>query len=254
MRLPATRTVRHAKRISRLYVEHDLSGSTLALDEREAHYLGHVLRLQRDDRLVVFNGRGTERDARVQTLSRRFAELELGAALDPLPEPALGIVLVQAIAKADAMDLIVQKATELGVRLILPAYTAHGVVRLDAARAERRVEHWLRIAQSACEQCGRHRPPDIAPPEPLERALARVPHDYLKLTLALGAPARFDELPEPVAGVALVVGPEGGFSDADWAALDAGDCRPVALGPRVLRAETAAIAACVAVQTRWGDL
>lgn len=244
----------HSKRISRLFIERDLAGATLALDEREAHYLGHVLRLKRGDRLVAFNGRGAEREASVQILGRRGAELELGAERDVLPEPPLRIALVQAIAKADAMDTIVQKATELGIRAILPAYTDYSVVRLDAARVERRVEHWTRIAQSACEQCGRHRPPEIMPPEPLADALARVPHDYLKVTLDIGAATRFDELPEPAGGIALLVGPEGGLSAGDLAAADAAACRRVALGPRVLRCETAAIAACIAAQARWGDL
>src|SRR5215468_9761740 len=155
------------RRVPRLFLERDLSGDKLALDEGEAHYLGHVLRLKRGDELVAFNGLGTERLASVVSLQRRGAELELRATGDALPASRLELTLVQALPKSDAMDLIVQKATELGARAIVPVYTEFGVVKLDAERAERRVEHWRKIAQSACEQCGRHTPPTIAAPAEL---------------------------------------------------------------------------------------
>ena len=154
-------------RSPRLYVELELDGTTLALDESGAHYLGHVLRLKRGDRLVVFNGRGTEREASVDSLQRRGAQLALAAARAPLPESPLDLTLVQALAKSDAMDLIVQKATELGARALVPVYTEFSVVKLDDERSERRVDHWRKIARSACEQCGRHTPPRIEPPRTL---------------------------------------------------------------------------------------
>jgi len=156
--------VAQRRRIPRLYLERDLSGDTLTLDEREAHYLGHVLRLERGDELVAFNGRGTERRATVGSLQRRGAELELRTSVDALPASQLELTLIQALPKSDAMDLIVQKATELGASAIVPVYTEFSVVKLDAERAERRVEHWLKIAQSACEQSGRHVPPTITAP------------------------------------------------------------------------------------------
>ena len=148
--------------LPRLFVEHELDGDTVTLDEREAHYLGHVLRLKRGDSLVAFNGRGTERVAAIGALQRRGAVLELNAVHTPLPESRLELTLIQALPKSDAMDLVVQKATELGVQTIVPAITEFSVVRLDTERSERRVDHWRKIARSSCEQCGRHRPPTIA--------------------------------------------------------------------------------------------
>jgi 16S rRNA (uracil1498-N3)-methyltransferase len=240
-------------RAPRLFLERDLVGAIVKLDDREAHYLGNVLRLKRGDEVVAFNGRGDERHARVAAVTRRNAELTLGPALAVQPESALAITLVQSLAKAEAMDLVVQKATELGVRDILPVYSDHSVVKLDTERRERRVEHWNRIARSACEQSGRHRPPQIAAPEPLPACLARLrPDANLLLALDPQSPLRLADLPVATA-VTFAIGPEGGFGTTDLAALDAAGFRRVGLGHRVLRTETAAIAACAAAQARWGD-
>jgi 16S rRNA (uracil1498-N3)-methyltransferase len=241
------------RRGPRLFLERDLSGDKLALDEREAHYLGHVLRLERGDELVAFDGRGTERRATVSSLQRRGAELELRETLDALPESRLEITLVQALPKSDAMDLIVQKATELGARAILPVYTEFSVVKLDAERAERRVEHWRRIAQSACEQCGRHVPPSIGAPGALPEALEPLTSADKRLALDLDASARLADVAAPARHVAVAVGPEGGFGANDWRRLDAAGFARVGLGPRVLRAETAALAVCAVAQSLWGD-
>jgi 16S rRNA (uracil1498-N3)-methyltransferase len=241
------------RRVPRLFLERDLSGDKLALDEREAHYLGHVLRLKRGDELVAFNGLGTERLASVGTLHRRGAELELRATVDALPASRLELTLVQALPKSDAMDLIVQKATELGAHAIVPVHTELSVVKLDAERAERRVEHWRRIAQSACEQCGRHVPPTIREPKPLAEALDTVAAD-VRLALDPDARARLVDVAAPARQVAVAVGPEGGFGASDWRRLDAVRFARVGLGPRVLRAETAAFAVCAVAQSLWGDL
>ena len=242
-------------RSPRLYIERELAGTSLALDQSEAHYLGHVLRLARGDRLVVFNGRGTERDASVDSLQRRGATLALAATRSPLPEPSLDLTLIQALPKSDAMDLIVQKATELGVRTLVPVYTEHSVVKLDSERSERRVEHWRKIARSACEQCGRHTPPHIEPAAPLAAALEAL-REAPKKRLALDPSAQpsLAEQAAPSRGLMVAVGPEGGFAATDWRRLDAAAFARVTLGPRVLRAETAALAVCAIAQARWGDL
>jgi 16S rRNA (uracil1498-N3)-methyltransferase len=238
----------------RLYIERELDGDNLTLDDREAHYLGHVLRLQRGDQLLVFNGRGTERQASVEALQRRGATLALAAAHAPLPESSLDLTLVQALPKSDAMDFIVQKATELGVRSLVPVYTEFSVVKLDSERAARRLDHWQRIAQSACEQCGRHRPPRIEPPAPLAEALRALPSGGTRSALDPAAErALQDHSPRAIALV-VAVGPEGGFGPADWRRLDAAQFERVTLGPRVLRAETAALAICAIAESRWGDL
>jgi 16S rRNA (uracil1498-N3)-methyltransferase len=140
-----------------------------------------VLRLQRGDELIAFNGHGEERHAVVSALQRRGAVLELRAAHAALPESPLDLTLVQALPKADAMDLIVQKATELGARTIVPVYAEFSVVRIDGERLDRRVEHWRRIAQSACEQSGRHTPPAIAVPASLQEGIARLSPAAAKL-------------------------------------------------------------------------
>ncbi|HEX5047901.1 MAG TPA: 16S rRNA (uracil(1498)-N(3))-methyltransferase [Gammaproteobacteria bacterium] len=241
------------RRVPRLFLERELSGDTLPLDEREAHYLGHVLRLQRGDELVAFNGRGAERRASVRALHRRGAELDLGEERNALPESPLDLTLVQAIVKADAMDLIVQKSTELGVRTIRPVFTEFSVVKLDDERAERRVEHWRKIAQSACEQCGRHAPPLVAAPSDLRASCETLPAAVRRLALDLDARATLARVEPRPAALAIAVGPEGGFGNDDWRRLDAAGFERVGLGPRVLRAETAALAACGLAQSLWGD-
>jgi len=241
-------------KVTRLFVDHDLAGDTLPLDEGEAHYLGHVLRLRRGDELIAFNGRGEERHAFVSTVQRRGAVLELRAEHAAVPESPLDLTLVQALPKADAMDLVVQKATELGARTIVPVYAEFSVVRIDGERLERRVEHWRRIAQSACEQCGRHTPPRIVVPATLQDGLHELPHEVAKFALDPTAEARLAAVPHPANGIVVAVGPEGGFAPSDWRQLDASGFVRTTLGPRVLRAETAAITACAVAQALWGDL
>ncbi len=241
-------------RLPRLYVERELEGEGLALNEREAHYLGHVLRLAPGDQLVVFNGRGTERQASVGSLQRRGALLSLTVTHTPLPESTLDLTLVQALPKSDAMDLIVQKATELGASAVVPVYTEFSVVKLDAERSERRVDHWRKIAQSACEQCGRHRPPRIEAPAPLAAGLEALPSGGSRLALEPGAERSLAAHTLAAHAVVVAVGPEGGFGPADWRRLDRAQFTQVSLGARVLRAETAAIALCAVAQSRWGDL
>src|SRR5262252_6458474 len=212
----------HKRRVPRLFLERDLGGDKLVLDEREAHYLGHVLRLKRGDELVAFNGLGTERWASVASLQRRGAELELRAAVDALPASRLELTLVQALPKSDAMDLIVQKATELGALAIVPVYTEFSVVKLDAERAERRVDHWRKIAQSACEQCGRHVPPTILEARPLAEALETLTVADTRLALDPDARQRLADVSASAPRVAVAIGPEGGFGASDWRRLDAG--------------------------------
>jgi 16S rRNA (uracil1498-N3)-methyltransferase len=241
-------------RSPRLFIERDLDGTSLALDEAEAHYLSHVLRLERGDTLVVFNGRGAEREASVSAVQRRGATLALHDAREPKAESPLDLTLVQALPKSDAMDLIVQKVTELGVRALVPVYTEFSVVKLDAERSERRLDHWRKIARSACEQCGRHAPPRIEAPAPLFAALEALPAPSQRLALEPSAESGLAEHAAPADGLVVAVGPEGGFAGADWRRLDGAGFVRVTLGPRVLRAETAAIAVCAITQARWGDL
>jgi 16S rRNA (uracil1498-N3)-methyltransferase len=238
---------------SRLYLDDDLQGSEVEISDRTAHYLGHVLRLKQGDRIVVFNGRGSERLAVVKSLARKRPELSLVDQLSPLAEPKLELTLIQALIKADAMDLIVQKAAELGVQSLLTVKTDFSVIKLDQSRAERRLAHWHKIAQSACEQSGRHTPPHIAVADSLSACLAALPDGCLRIAFHPTATRVFTQLVPAAQSVCILIGPEGGFSESDLAAIAAAGFEFVALGPRILRADTAAIAACSMAQLLWGD-
>ena len=238
-------------RVSRLYLDADLNQDEIALPSREAHYLSHVLRLKPGEQVIVFNGRGAERRAVVKSLAKRRPELTLTEQLVPLAEPEFELTLVQALVKSDAMDLIVQKAVELGVRNIVALRTDFSVIKLDRERAARRIAHWHKIAQSACEQSGRHRPPEISIAASLREAV--LPGAARRIVLQPDAPAALRDLEPRPASVCVLVGPEGGFSPADLEQIDAGGFHAVGFGPRVLRADTAAIVACAAIQLLWGD-
>lgn len=251
---PGSRAATPHGRVPRLFLATDLTGTRVTLASADAHYLGTVLRMRKGAQVTVFNGRGDERLATIERLDRRQAELGLGARLAALPEPAVETTLIQALVKNDAMDLIVQKATELGVSRIHAVQTEHSVVRRDAPRADRRLAHWQRIAQSACEQSGRHSPPVLAAYASLSECFSGLPNDTLKLALDPHAPSVGRALPRAAARVCLLVGPEGGFSTADRVQINAAEFTAIRLGPRTLRAETAAIAACVFTALEWGDL
>jgi 16S rRNA (uracil1498-N3)-methyltransferase len=243
---------RSRKSSKRVFVDAPLDSRKLNLDQEQAHYLGRVLRCREGDEIVVFNARGLERAARIESLGRNRPAVVLGATLDPLPEPEMPVLLLQALVKSDAMDLIVQKATELGARSILATRTEFSVVRLDADRRPKRLAHWHRIAASACEQSGRHRPPDIEIFDSLGEAVAALPENCARIAFVPGAAAA----PGAVDAdrLCLAVGPEGGFSTGEASWLESHGFALCSLGPRTLRADTAAVAARTAAQLLSGDL
>jgi len=247
-----------SRKPARLFVDAPLEAATLALDADQAHYLGRVLRCRAGEAIVVFNARGSERSAVIDSLGKSRPSITLGPAVAPLPEPATPILLLQALVKSDAMDLIVQKATELGVDTIYATRTEFGVVRLDAERSERRLGHWRRIAASACEQSGRHRPPRLHVFASLDEAIDAVPGGYEKTAFDVGAreplAPRGTPAPDGSSGLCLAVGPEGGFSPDEIELFKARGFGVRSLGPRTLRAETAAIAALACAQLIGGDL
>lgn len=239
---------------ARLFVDGTLGNDELALEERTAHYIGHVLRLAAGAEVVVFNGTGTERRATIERLTRRECRLRLRETIIPLPESPASITLIQGLIKPDRMDMIVQKATELGVTRVVVAKTEFSAVKLDAERAARKLVHWQRIAESACEQSGRHRPTSIEYCRSLADAIAGRPETEQRIALHAAADGA-TALPDASAGgVALIVGPEGGFSPTEIELLVGSGCRLARLGRRTLRAETAAIVVCAIAQMRWGDL
>jgi 16S rRNA (uracil1498-N3)-methyltransferase len=256
-------------RLTRIHVDLPLSGGgEIDLPEAAAAHLTRVLRLTAGARVVAFDGRGGEWDAQLSAVTRHGARLALLAHRDVERESPLRTVLLQAIARGDKMDFVVQKATELGVTEVVPVLSRRGNVRLDADQAARKREHWQAVAASACEQCGRNRVPAVALPLALPAALAALrdtaaARDSGVQTLKLLLAAATDEatLPgllanlSPAAGttVALLAGPEGGFDPEEEQMAALAGFRACRLGPRVLRSETAALAALAALQAIAGD-
>lgn len=241
-------------RLTRSYVDLPLAaGAEVHLPEDAAGHLVRVLRLQAGDACVLFNGDGRDYDARIVVAGKREARAEIIAARPVANESPLRITLLQGIARGDKMDWILQKATELGVARILPVDSERSEVKLDAARAQKRLAHWREVVVSACEQSGRAVVPDVLAPQPLAQAapfqegrgLLLDPQGTSSLA-TLGGQA-FD-------ACTLAIGPEGGWSPRDRGQLDAAGYEGMRLGPRILRTETAGIAAVAALQAWRGDL
>jgi len=230
-------------------------GARVELPRELAHHLGRVLRLSDGAMVSLFDGSGPAWLARLQLSGSGPALAEVMAALDGDRESPLRVVLGQGLSSGERMDLTVQKAVELGVAGIAPLTTSRSVVRLAGERAERRREHWQRIAIAACEQCKRSTLPSVAAIRSLHEWLTSLPAEAPKWLLCAQQGQRLADLPQPAPGRTgyLLAGPEGGFSDAERTlAIDAGFV-PLHLGPRVLRTETAALAALAAMQVVWGD-
>jgi len=219
----------------------------------QAHHVARVLRLAEGDALTLFNGDGSEYDAVVARMARDAVTVKISGARSAAREPALEIVLGQALSSGERMDYTVQKAVELGVAAIHPLAASRSVVRLDAARAEKRVAHWQSVAIAACEQSGRNRIPPVAPVMPLESWLGQGAATALRLLLSPHGETRMRDLARPDGAIVLLAGPEGGFTQEEEALARRSGCTPVRLGPRVLRTETAAVAALAAMQALWGD-
>lgn len=239
-------------RISRLYLQAGLNpGATLHLDEESGHYLRTVLRLKQGFELTVFNGDGHEYAARVETIGRDGVWLSIGPGCWRDAESPLGTHLGLGISRGERMDYAIQKSVELGVNRITPLFTEHCVVRLEEDRKDSRHRHWLKIIRAACEQCGRNRLPVLDQPRQLADWLPQA--NGLRLFLDPQGSASLAELCVPDKHVTLLSGPEGGFAETERVQARRAGFIPVRLGPRILRTETAVLAALAAVQTRWGD-
>ena len=241
---------------TRLFVSGDLSnGSELILEGERAHYLGRVLRRRAGERIFVFNRECGEWAADVVRVAKDTVVLRIGDPQATNTESALKVHLVQGVSRGERMDFVVQKATELGVKRITPVLTEHGVVRLEDERAQKRQAHWQGIAESACEQSGRTRPPLIDTPTALGSWLDHNQSiDSTELILRPTAPTPLTAIEVPTPKLCLLVGPEGGFSDHECGAAEAAGFVAASLGPRTLRTETAAVAAIAIAQHTWGDM
>ena len=243
-------------RVTRCHVDLPLQvGADLALPERAANHLVRVLRLREGDACVLFNGDGHDYPARLAAIGKREARVEVLAREPVANESPLRIVLLQGIARGEKMDLILQKATELGVAAIIPVMAERTEVKLDAERTAKRMTHWRSVVVSACEQSGRASIPGLAQPLGLAQGAAAIAEDCMKLTLDLLGEDSLASLHAPASRrVAVAIGPEGGWSPRDRETLRQAGFGGLRLGPRILRTETAGLAAIAALQSRFGDL
>ncbi|HSN21370.1 MAG TPA: 16S rRNA (uracil(1498)-N(3))-methyltransferase [Usitatibacter sp.] len=226
-------------------------GAQFALAPEAAQHVSKALRLKVGDALTVFDGRGGEFEAVIQRIDRDRVDVKVGAARDVERESALAIGLAQGLPEADKMDWIIQKAVELGVAWIQPLVCDRSVVRLSGERAARREAHWRRVALAACEQSGRNRIPEVRPTLGFQSWIA-VPSDLPRWMLKPDAPRLADHAP-PGSPFELLVGPEGGLSERELDLALLRGCEPLSLGPRILRTETAPLAALAAIHALWGD-
>ncbi len=230
------------------------AGANCELPPDAAHHASRVLRLRVGDAVQIFDGLGNALDATLHAISGKRVLLGNLQTCMPTQAEGLRIVLAQAMCSSEKMDWVIQKATELGAAEIIPIQTQRSVARLAASRADKRALHWHNVAVAACEQCGRNELPRLQAPQEL--------HEWLqamrgvagsKFILLPGGAAGLQTQPRPQGSTTLLIGPEGGFTADEANIAQQAGFVPLLLGPRVLRTETAAIAAIAAVQTLWGD-
>jgi 16S rRNA (uracil1498-N3)-methyltransferase len=239
-------------RIPRIYVDLPLEpDARLELPAAQARHISQVLRLPPDAPLVLFNGDGQDYPAHLTRADRNGASVLVGPPGSPEPLAPLDIHLAIGVSKGERMDYALQKSVELGVGRITPLFTERSQVRLSGPRLERRLDHWRGILIAACEQSGRRRLAHLATAEAYSDWLAG--HTGGGLLLDPEAPRPLTALPAPGAAVTLLIGPEGGLSPCERASACALGFDGVSLGPRILRTETAPLAAIAVIQALWGD-
>ncbi|WP_420009321.1 16S rRNA (uracil(1498)-N(3))-methyltransferase [Xanthomonas sacchari] len=242
-------------RLTRCHVELPLhAGAEVALPDDVANHLLRVLRLREGDPCVLFNGDGCDYDAELLQAGKRNASVRIGAARPADNESPLAITLLQGVARGEKMDLILQKATELGVAAIVPVWAERTEVKLDAARVDKRVAHWRSVVIAACEQSGRARVPQLSAPLALADAAGAAADSPCRLILDPQGEQRLRSLAIGGDAATIAIGPEGGWSPRDRATLEAAGFVGLRLGPRILRTETAGLAAIAALQAHHGDL
>ncbi|XOZ35086.1 16S rRNA (uracil(1498)-N(3))-methyltransferase [Halomonadaceae bacterium KBTZ08] len=238
-------------RIPRIHTPEPLCPGEHTLDGNAAHHAGTVLRLAAGDRMVVFNGDGLDYPAEILEAGRKRLTLRIETPYDPGTESPLAITLGQVISRGDRMDYAIQKATEMGATTIQPLDSARCEVRLNPERERKRLRNWQQVAISAAEQCGRARIPTIQSPMKLGDWLTDRDEEVALVLHHEGQPPSAQAI-KP-ASVALLIGPEGGLNDDELTSAANAGFAPLALGPRVLRTETAPVAAIGLCQWLWGD-
>ena len=240
-------------RLPRIHIDQALqAGARVELEPGQAHYIARVLRMRAGDALILFNGAGGQYPATLEAVGKHAVVVTTGEFEPVERESPLALHLGIAVSRGDRMDWVVQKATELGVHAITPLLSERTEVKLKGEREAKKLRHWQQVAISACEQCGRNRLPVVHPLQPLQDWCQRVEADA-RLVLDPEADSSDPGAAAP-ASIALLVGPEGGFSAAEIAAAATAGFHSLQLGPRVLRTETAPLAAIALLQARWGDM
>jgi 16S rRNA (uracil1498-N3)-methyltransferase len=238
----------------RLFIAQPLvTGDMLTIEGQPAHHVTHVLRMRSNTAIRVFDGMGHEYDAVLADIGRGRITLHIGMAIPGDCESTLHIILAQGIARHDRMDLILQKAVELGVRTIQPLWLQRSQTHLKGERLEKRLQHWRGVLISACEQCGRNTLPQLQSPAGLAEWLQTLPQAAMKLLLQPDSRETLNTLGRPAGEIVLLVGPEGGLNYDEQALARSDGFTGIRLGPRILRTETAALSAIAGLQTLWGD-
>ncbi|HSH97773.1 MAG: 16S rRNA (uracil(1498)-N(3))-methyltransferase [Methylophilaceae bacterium] len=238
----------------RFYCPNPLSlGSSFELSDNAAVHASRVLRMQVGEKSILFNGDGYDYLAELVVVSKNQVRVKIISSQLIGNESPLKITLLQGISAGDRMDFTIQKAVEMGVSSIQPISTQRSVVKLSAERAEKRLEHWQNVMISACEQSGRAVVPEIAVPVSLAQWFGKKPTFDLGITLAPTATQSLKELSKPTGNICLLIGAEGGLTDDEIDLASLQGFKPVTLGKRILRTETAALAAIAAMQILWGD-
>jgi 16S rRNA (uracil1498-N3)-methyltransferase len=246
-------------RLTRVYVEAPVAtGKRIVVEGSAANHITRVLRLRSGDALTVFDGSGGEFGARIEEFRKDSVVVSVEDHRPLDRESPLPLTLAQGISRGERMDWIIQKATELGTSRILPLFTKRSVVRLDERQADRKLQHWRAIAIAACEQCGRNKIPELAAPIDFFDVLPADSSGATRLLLSPTGDLRIEDLQDVGQnvsnGITVLIGPEGGLEDVEQEAALAAGFKAVRLGPRVLRTETAAIAALTIIQRYFGDL
>jgi 16S rRNA (uracil1498-N3)-methyltransferase len=227
-------------------------GETIPLPAAAAHHAVRVLRFAAGDALTLFDGAGGEYAALLARVERGQAHVRIES-FDPVErESPFVVTIAQAIAANDAMDFALRKSVELGATALQPIVCERSAPLPSGERGDKRLAHWRGIAEAACEQCGRNRIPPVQAPLAWSEWLGR--WRGTGIMLVPRATAVLASLPRPASPIALAIGPEGGFTEREISAAEQAGWQAVSFGPRVLRTETAAVAALAAVQSLWGDL
>jgi len=249
---------RQARSGSRFYYPGKLgNGAEVQLPVETGNHAVRSLRLGAGDPVVLFDGYGGEYLASISRVQRGIVTVKTEKFVDRSAETPLQLILAQGLSSGERMDFTIQKAVELGVTAIHPLATERSIMKLTGDRASRKTEHWQKLAIAACEQCGRNRLAQVFEPARFDVWLnqqSRAPdEEELRLAFSPGTSGRLADLPATAKRIIVLAGPEGGLSASEDDAARRWNFQPVRLGPRILRTETAAIAALAAIQLRWGD-